>query len=205
MWKLPDVVIIGNAPIGKDFTELVNAASFVVRFNEAGNYNRNCGTRTDALCVTNLCDPGRRFAKTRIVKTLPFISQTHEIWFPRTSDYYPLQYWFKPLGRDAFRRANYARHIVSRNQLQDKKVVSFSTELYQAACRDLHLPADRLDGQVPSSGYLAVHYALERFPAPEFKVVLLGFSFQGLGPHCWAREKERVEGLQKAGSLEWVN
>ena len=55
------VAIIGNAPITADHGRWVNESDFVVRFNEAENYLRNSGARVDALCVTNLCDPGRRF------------------------------------------------------------------------------------------------------------------------------------------------
>jgi hypothetical protein len=198
------VAIIGNALLAADHSRLVDESDFVVRFNEAGNYNRNSGLRVDALCVTNLCDPGRRFAKLRPLMALPCIGQTREIWFPRPSTCFPVQFWFKPLGRNVFKRANYGRHILSRNRLQHKKVVWFTPTLYAAACRDLNLPADHVNGRAPSSGFLAIKYVLERFPSPEFQTVLLGFSFHGSDAHDWPGEEKAVRTLQHMHLLQWM-
>jgi hypothetical protein len=53
----------------------------------------------------------------------------------------------------------------------------------------------------PSTGFLGVRYALERFPAPEWGVELRGFNWTGWKRHDWEREKNWVKRKGEEGAL----
>lgn len=190
------IVIIGNAHMESDCSKLVDTACFVIRFNEVNNYNQNTGTKIDALCLTNLSDPGRRFAKNQTVKKFPFINQVNEIWFPRPNGFLPRQFWIKPFKKYTFRRANYREHIVVRNDLKDKKVICFSKELYSDTCNKLSI-LDSSDDFFPSTGFLALMYVIQRFKLSGVKIILLGFSFSGTDCHPWSKEEEEILELER--------
>lgn len=107
---MKEIVIVGNGDVTVDYAQLVNDADFVVRFNEMRNYGGNTGTKVDALCVTNLASPGRKFSKYKTLDNFASIETLKEIWFPRPSNYLPFQFWFKPFSSKAFSRADYRKH-----------------------------------------------------------------------------------------------
>ena len=122
---MKNIIILGNADVQTDYSQFVDSADFVIRFNEARNYGKNTGTKVDALCLTNLSTPGRLFAKYQTVKKLSFIDNVKEIWFPRPSNYLPFQFWLKPFNSVAFSHADYRKHIIKRNNLQQKEMPVF--------------------------------------------------------------------------------
>ncbi|NOQ36762.1 MAG: hypothetical protein GQ569_12855 [Methylococcaceae bacterium] len=193
---MKNIVIIGNAPIDTDYSKTVNSADFVIRFNEARNYHENNGTKTDALCINNLSDPARRFAKYKTIKKLPFIEEVKEIWFPRSIGFFPKQFLIKPFRDNTFKRTNYKKHIISRNNLENKKIICFSSDLYIETCNELNIDP-KSNNCVPSSGYLAIQYVLQRFQGLNANITLLGFTFMGADCHPWENEKNKVIELQK--------
>lgn len=202
---MKNIIILGNAEIKNDYSELIDSANFVVRFNEAKNYGGYTGYKADALCLTNLSTPGRFFSKYQTIKKLPFIHDVKEIWFPRPSNYLPFQFWIKPFNKNVFARANYRKHIISRNNLGEKKCISFSESLYANCCRELDIPIESTEF-FPSTGYLAINYVCERFKNTNICIILIGFSFQGTDCHHWDKEKQKVIEIQNGNliKLKWT-
>ena len=201
---MKNIVIVGNADITTDHIQFVNSEDFVIRFNDARNYDKNTGTKVDALCLTNLSTPGRLFAKYKTVQKLPFIECVKEIWFPRPSDYFPFQFWLKPFNPITFSRADYRKHIVARNKLNQKDIISFSDLLYKTCCDELDISCESTQ-YFPSTGYLAVKYVLQRFEHENIHITLLGFSFEGTDCHCWKNEKNNVIKLQNSKRIHWIS
>ena len=197
---MKNIIILGNADVKTDYSELVNSADFVIRFNDARNYANNTGVKVDALCVTNLSTPGRLFAKYKTIKKLPFIDNVKEIWFPRPSNYLPFQFWLKPFNSKAFSHADYRKHIIARNNLYEKEIVSFSDELYTACCDELNIDRHST-AHFPSTGYITIKFVLQRFKNQNAKISLIGFSFEGTHCHHWEHEKTNVLALQKNGLI----
>lgn len=193
-----NIIIIGNSTVKTDYSEFTNSADFVVRINDARNYRKNTGTKIDALCLTNLSTPGRFFAKYKTVKKLVFIENVKEIWFPRPSNYFPTQFWLKPFNSTVFVNADYRKHIINRNNLQKKEIISFSEELYFSCYNDLNLAYDS-KLHFPSTGYLTIKYVLNRFQ--KSNISLIGFSFEGTKCHQWETEKSKVLELQQLGLI----
>lgn len=188
------VFIIGNGPVASDYSELVDSSDFVVRFNEAYHYNKNNGAKADALCLTNTGAPARKFAKYQTIGKLPFIEKVDQIWFPRPSKIHPAQFWLKPFSRSTFERANYEKHIISRNNLSHKKIIRLTPELYTAACQDLAITPG--SDQIPSTGYLGLRHVLQLYAGQKVKIILIGFGFSGNQVHPWEKEKNAVMSLQ---------
>lgn len=197
---MKEIVIVGNGDVTVDYAQLVNDADFVVRFNEMRNYGGNTGTKVDALCVTNLASPGRKFSKYKTLDNFSSIETLKEIWFPRPSNYLPFQFWFKPFSSKAFSRADYRKHIIKRNNFHGKEIVSFSNELYTACCDELGIDRDAMT-LYPSTGYLAIKYVLQRFMALDTRISLIGFTFNGTNCHKWINERKNVFKLEKQGLI----
>jgi hypothetical protein len=193
------IIIIGNGKVDTDYSALVEASDFVVRFNQANYYNQNNGVKTDALCITNTGAPARQFAKYKTLNNLPFIKNVKQIWFPRPASYYPAQFWFKPFDRETFERANYERHIISRNDLSNKEIVRFTQELHKAACEDLAITPE--SAYIPSTGYLGLKYVLQQHPYQKAKIILIGFGFSGNNIHHWENEKNAVTAMQNLNMI----
>ncbi len=197
------IVVVGNGDVNGDYSELVDSADFVVRFNEARNYNKNSGIKADALCLTNTGSSARRFAKNKSIVNLPFIESVAQIWFPRPVNFRPIQFWLKPLNKVTYRHADYAKHIVARNELSHKKIIYFSEELYATACEELAITQSSF--HMPSSGYLGLKYVLHQFTAPEVKITLIGFGFSGIELHAWENERKAITKLHDVNMIHLLS
>ncbi|MDQ5940168.1 MAG: hypothetical protein QG557_1118 [Pseudomonadota bacterium] len=197
---MKEIIIIGNSDVNMDYSQRVDGADFVVRFNDMRNYGGNTGTKVDALCVTNLASPGRAFAKYKKLEHFSSLETLKEIWFPRPSRHLAVQFWFKPLSYNVFGRVDYRKHIITRNNFHQKKIVSFSEELYSACCNELGIDRHSVTF-FPSTGYLAIQYALTRFAVPDTTISLIGFSFEGNHCHQWLKERNNVFAIQNQGLI----
>jgi hypothetical protein len=187
-----------------DYSQLVNSADFVVRFNEMRNYGYNSGTKVDALCVTNISTPGRLFSKSKTLEKFSSIETLKEIWFPRTSNHLPCQFWFRPLSTKVFSCADYRNHIIARNNFHQKNIVYFSDDLYAACCSELDIDCESINFS-PSTEYLAIKYVLQRFGTLDTRISLIGFSFDESSCYLYKNEKNSLIELQKRGLIYILN
>lgn len=199
------IVILGNATVEADFSAEVNSADLVIRFNVAtkNNFNINTGMKTDVLCVSNISALGRAIAKYRKLAGLPFIPDLKEVWFPRPANRPASQVWIKPWSRQLFRKTDYSKFIVSRNGLDNKKIIYFGDHIFRDSCRILGI-ADDFGLREPSTGFLALQYVLRNFDSSQHQIMMLGFTFSGVDTHPWEREKMEVLRLQEQGVLRWL-
>jgi hypothetical protein len=195
------IVIVGNAKLEKDYSALVNGAQMVVRFNNARNYGSGlAGSKTDVLCIANKQHPGRKIAKYMTIKELAFIGQVKAIWFPHFSDHLAAQFWLKPISRARFKKTNYCNWILVRNELTEKDVLHFGKTLYLNARNELNLTES--SDLEPSSGYMAVKYAIEHYPTDSFEIIIIGFTCAGSDAHPWAEEKANMIAWSEKGLLK---
>ena len=195
------IVIVGNAKLEKDYSALVDGAQMVVRFNNARNYGSGlAGRKTDVLCIANKQYPGRKIAKYKTIKELAFIAQVMAIWFPHFSEHLAAQFWFKPISRVTFKKTNYCNWILARNELTDKDVLHFGKTLYDNARSELKLTES--SDLEPSSGYMAVKYTIEHYPADSFEIIVIGFTCSGSDAHPWAEEKANMIAWSEKGLLK---
>jgi hypothetical protein len=195
-----DVILIANAPLTEDYRAWIDESAFVVRFNVPQNTSATTGARCNALCLTNHGDPARRFAKYRMIRGLPCLQPTTEIWFPRPRTIRAFTCLFNHPSRRIRRRQDYSRHIVARNDLNRHHQVFFSESLWTRSFGALSLdPREEL--LTPSTGFLALMYCLDRFPTSFYRIHLLGFTFQGSAAHPWELEKQAVQRMSGRGHV----
>jgi len=199
---MKQIVILGNAPLDKDYSTMVDQSDFVVRFNVANNYGKFSGIKADALCMSQSGCYGRNLAKRRVIMGLPFIDSVKEIWFPRPIMHTARQIFFRSKNEKILRETDFSRFIIDRNKLQRKRIIYCGQALYDNACSDLNIP-NRIDIYEPSSGYLAIKYALEKFDSDDTTIHIIGFTFQGFEGHPWEREKEEIKQLTEKGRLNF--
>ncbi|WP_245445024.1 glycosyltransferase family 29 protein [Pseudaminobacter soli (ex Li et al. 2025)] len=192
------MVVVGNGPLSRDFSEHVDSADFVIRFNEPKAGIGLSGTKTDWLFMANSGNPMQRRLGDVGLLTSPIFRAAKEIIFP----YHPLiiERYFEKLrlsSRLKGKRRDWTLPSIMTFGGADKEVRIMPPQFYERGCRALGLPADKMRVLFPSTGYFGIWHALERHPAKEWRVEVCGFTWQGWKSHAWADERrwiaERVQ------------
>jgi hypothetical protein len=202
---VPTVVIVGNAPLGYDYSALVDTADVVVRLNDCKRNLGRSGTKTTILCVNNTGVPARGYIAQAPVLTNPLCRGVDEFWFPRDSSTH--RAWvsrIRPNRDDEYE--DLTDGIVAANRLQGKTLVRCSAAMNDALFTALQT-IERGDGipdgsfECPSTGMLAIAWSLmdPRFHA--HRVVLVGFRFEGWEYHPWRAERRLVEEHVRSGRV----
>ena len=182
------LAIVGNAPLEKGQAAIIDACEWVVRFNEWKNHRGDSGQRVDVLCVTNTGNPAEIFIRDRLIGSAPFLSHVSEIWFPR--DFPAHQQQARQFDRTYPDRKLLDRsdEIVASNQLHEKRIVRFSSELNQQVFAALRARS-ATPFLCPSTGALTIAHGLEDPRFAGYEKLLFGFGFQGWHGHPWEAEK----------------
>lgn len=196
------IVVIGNAPLNRDFSALVDSADQVIRFNEPRTFNKGSGTRFDTWVIANL-KGGRYFARQRIFRHADYRTRPRQIWFPRCAGVHSTLLRGKLLAPNlaADSDVDYSAEIVKQNKLPQKNQLRFSESFYWSCIEqlyDLNRP-EVVQVKIPSTGFMAVHYLLSVLSAKS--VTLIGFSWQGWEGHPWEKERQVLEKWAKQGLI----
>jgi hypothetical protein len=192
------VVLVGNSRVQTGLPVL-EEKSFIIRFNVPRHQIAETGVKCDALCVTNHGNPGRRMAKFKRLRNNPFVTTSTEIWFPRPRAKSSWTCLVNHPFRGTRWTLDHSWHIARRNGFQDHTLVFLSKENWLKAFDLLGL--DKGQSEVsPSTGFLALTYALDRF-AREHEIHVLGFTFEGSNAHPWALERAAVEKMDAEGKV----
>jgi uncharacterized protein YggL (DUF469 family) len=164
------VALVGNGFVRPEHASEIDGHDVVVRFNRAW-YCGIYGKKTSVIAFAH-------FSRTTdgIVNHLA-LKGAEEFWFLRP-----------PLGDDdrLLRSEKILRGRVWHPMDPDRTrhtLLAFKTE----------------EGKKPSTGALAMDYALDRFP--DSVISVFGFSHQGSQYHDWAAEKAWFDSLSRAGRI----
>ncbi|QSY84466.1 Urease operon accessory protein [Rhizobium binae] len=192
-------MIVGNGEVGEEQAGIIDAADFVIRFNDCRSYGAG-GSRTDAVAVCNTGRPAKAMLGSRDWRTHPGVKSACEIWSVRDPDKF------------AAMRAPLA---VSHPDLDD--FCDDYTDAFSAFCAEAgktHVVIDKsmheaVDASlsafaaapyvVPSSGMIVIAEVLSKFPQAE--VMLAGFGHVGWEWHPFAAERQLVQSYIAAGRL----
>jgi hypothetical protein len=193
------IVIVGNGEVGEGEAGIIDAADFVIRFNDCRSYGAG-GSRTDAVAVCNTGRPAKAMLGSREWRTHPGVVSAREIWSVRD----PKKF--------AAMRAPLA---VSHPDLDDfcddytdafsvfcaetgKTHVVIDTSIHEAVDASLSVfaPAPYV---VPSSGMIVIAEVLNTYADAE--VMLAGFGHVGWEWHPFAAERQLVDSYIAAGRL----
>ncbi|OAV52817.1 MULTISPECIES: hypothetical protein [Rhizobium] len=192
-------MIVGNGEVGEGIAGIIDAADFVIRFNDCRSYGAG-GSRTDAVAVCNTGRPAKAMLGSREWRAHPGVVSAGEIWSVRDPEKF------------AAMRASLA---VSHPELDDfcddytdefsgfcantgKTHVVIGKSIHDAV--DASLSAfDPQSYVVPSSGMIVIAEVLNTHADAE--VVLAGFGHAGWEWHPFAAERQLVDSYIAAGRL----
>jgi hypothetical protein len=196
------VVVVGNGPLPRDLTEHVESADFVLRFNEPKASKGMSGTKTDMLMVNNSGKPMQRRLRDPGYFRSPIVQAAREIVFPYHP--YTIRTWMiQPtlISRLRGRRSDWTLQALESLGQAGKEVRIMPPSFYEDACAELGLNREQMRSVFPSTGYLGLRHIFGLFPAPDHRVEICGFSWEGWKRHAWADERGWVENKVKDGLL----
>jgi len=194
------IVIVGNGEVAEAEAGVIDAADFVVRFNDCRSYGTG-GSRTDAVAVCNTGRPAKAMLGSLQWRTHPGVVSAREVWSVRDPEKF------------AAMRAPLA---VSHPDLDD--FCDDYTEAFGAFCTETgktHVVIDKSIHEVvdaalsafapapyvvPSSGMIVIAEVLSKFP--EAEVMLAGFGHVGWEWHPFAAERQLVDSYIALGRLK---
>ncbi len=186
------LVIVGNGPLVKDCTSLVDSSDFVVRFNLCASFAMHTGTRTDVLCLNNTGRPALELARGALLKGFPFSQTVEEIWFPRPRQS-ALQRFIEKL-RPLHSDLEYGDAIIAAHGWQTKRIeYLLETRQRELWMKLLAQGKPRIAPRKPSSGMVAIEYVLSEDRFADYEKHFLGFTFQGWKRHPWELERQLIE------------
>ncbi|MBB4236065.1 Urease operon accessory protein [Rhizobium esperanzae] len=193
------IVIVGNGEVGEGQAGIIDAADFVIRFNDCRSYGAG-GNRTDAVAVCNTGRPAKAMLGSQEWRDHPGIVAAREIWSVRDPEKF------------AAIRAPLA---VSHPDLDD--FCDDYTDAFAAFCAETgktHVVIGKVVHEavdaslsafaptpyvVPSSGMIVIAEVLNKFADAE--VMLAGFGHAGWEWHPFAAERQLVDTYVAAGRL----
>lgn len=187
-------IIVGNGQLAEDLSPVVDAADFVLRFNEPKLSAGLSGTRNDLLMLATSSKPMQR----RLDDPAFFTSQTFEAAKSVMLVYHPAilrTYHPKPniLSRLRGRRSDWTEQTIERVGAAGKEIRIMPPQFYKAGCAELGLTEAAMHRIFPSTGFFGVLYCLRNFPAEMWDIKLCGFSWEGWKRHSWDGERQWVE------------
>ncbi len=192
------IAIVGNAPMEKDCSELVDSCDTVMRFNYCNSFGWGSGVKIDILALANTGGAGRKLCRNRDINRLSIFQKASEIWFAQGSP--PLLSQIV----DFRNKKDSSRRIVRRLELQDKQLFMVPESTVKAT-QEVLVAFGAPVGNTPSSGALAIHQVLHTPRFEEMEIALLGFTSKGIPFHSWDAEKKWLADLAEKGSIQMVD
>lgn len=195
------LVIIGNADLPRDFSSEIDAADFVLRFNQPRLLNGWSGTRTDCLMMCNSGKPMQQKLTDPSFRSSIFFQKAKQIVLV----YHPTimeKYFKKPnLISRCFsgRKLDWTADGVEIFGRLGKDVTIKSYQFYIDACHELDISGNQLRETFPSTGYLGIWDCLKKFDFNEWDICLCGFTWEGWKRHNWTREESWVRSKIESG------
>ncbi|UVD59175.1 Urease operon accessory protein [Rhizobium sp. Pop5] len=192
-------MIVGNGEVGDGMAGIIDAADFVIRFNDCRSYGAG-GSRTDAVAVCNTGRPAKAMLGSSEWRDHPGVVAAREIWSVRDPEKFaamraPLAVSHPDLDDfcddyteafDAFCAKTGKAHVVIDKSVHEAVDVSLSA----------FAPAPYV---VPSSGMIVIAEVLNKYAGAE--VALAGFGHVGWEWHPFAAERQLVDAYIAAGRI----
>jgi hypothetical protein len=200
------LVIVGNGPISRDLSEVVDTADFVLRFNEPKAGIGLSGTKTDRIMMANSGKPMQRRLRDPHLTNLPIFRATKEIVFPYHPDivarYFPQPNFLSLLKG---RRGDWTLQSIEKFGRAGKEVRIMPPQFYLDGCKELGIPDHMMGKLFPSTGYFGIWHILNTFPLDEWRLEVCGFTWQGWQKHAWADERRWVSQKVEMGFVTIID
>lgn len=196
------VVIVGNGPVEPGLAQSIDSADIVIRFNEPSNLPERIGTKTDILFLMNSGKTMQARLANPAYWQSPLVQNAKKIVLP----YHPSiiqELHPKPnlLSRLKGRKADWTAETLQKIKACGKSAKVLPAEFYFETCRVLGIKEANLKSVFPSSGLLAIRYAIEEFKPHRSTIEFCGFSWEGWKRHAWTSEQDWITGQITTGNV----
>jgi hypothetical protein len=198
--------VVGNGPIKEDMSGIVDAADFVVRFNEPKKSIGMSGVKTDWLFIANAGKPMQRRLESPDYFSSAIVAAARRIFLVYHPDiieaYHP-----KPnfLSKAKGRRGDWTRAAILSYGRAGKEVTILPPAFYEDSCKALGIPSSQMKSIFPSTGYLGIRYILNDFSPENWNINLCGFTWEGWKRHAWGDELRWAESLVEKQDIKvWL-
>lgn len=199
------IVLVGNAPLKRDHSSLVDRADLVVRFNIPRTYGAGSGTRFDVWTIANTAG-GRQLADSQVFKSAVYKDQPSQLWIPRSVDVHKELRALHTESETLLTSASeidFSDEIIRANDLKQLNIVRFPANVYWGCLDILRSAATRQERvRIPSTGFLTIYYVLQILS--QRPLIVIGFSFEGWNGHPWHLEKKIVQHWADQGMLTLI-
>jgi hypothetical protein len=199
------LVVVGNGPLPRDLSPLVDTADQVVRFNEPKASKGMSGTRCDLLFLNNSGKPMQRRIADPAYAASPFVQAARELilaYHPKIIRDYLVKP--NPLSWLRGRRADWTLQAIEMLGAAGKEVRILPPAFYDEGCEDLGIPRDKRRSLFPSTGFFGLRYVLRHFPRDDWSIEVCGFSHEGWKRHAWHDERSWVARKVESGAFSLI-
>ncbi|MFC5990723.1 glycosyltransferase family 29 protein [Limoniibacter endophyticus] len=199
------LLIVGNGALSRDLSAIAEDAQYVIRFNDARLDDGRSGTRCDLLILANANKPMQRRLTDPDFFGSPAFSNAREIMLVYHPEIIRRYHWRSSLlSRLKGRRADWTMQTIQVIGKAGKEIRIMPPQFYLDSCQELGLDEKAMHSVVPSTGFLGIRYAIDRFPAQEWRIRLCGFTWEGWKRHAWDGERAWVQAQAEAGRVEII-
>ena len=195
----PSISLVGNAPHERDRSAAIDASDSVIRINNCFGLGGVNGSRTTHLFLINCGGQMREWLDDPDFLARPAVAQADEILLPihpgKDDLIEPPLSEAEHLAPDA---RNWAPEAEARLRADGRSVTRVGVETFLRAAAIIGYEQPQRDMSAPSTGLIALLWALETFGGP---IDVYGFGFDGWDGHRWDRERAFFETMQNEGRV----
>lgn len=199
------IAVVGNAPEVGDHRDAIDAADWVVRFNNAAGHGARTGRRVTHLVLVNFGGQMREWLDDHGFLDRPVLRAAAEFLLP----IHPGEAALRTPRPDAEKRAapgdhDWTQEAAARLAALGRPVKLLPGALEEASSRLLATERGDAPGTPsppPSTGFLTVRHLLETVATPHTRIDCYGFGFAGWDGHAWEAERRWFEDREREGRL----
>ncbi|WP_173931998.1 glycosyltransferase family 29 protein [Chelativorans sp. Marseille-P2723] len=198
------VAIVGNGPVDPEAASAIDSSGCVIRFNRPP-HGPEAGSRTDILFFMNSGKSAQTHLSDPSYLAHPAVAGCRQVILPYDRQVIA-RYHPKPnfLSRLKGRHEDWTAKAIEVFCGQGKEVAILPTSFYELCCDELRIAPEERRQAFPSTGFLAIVYAMKEFPRTEWPISLYGFGWCGWKRHDWRAERKWVEEKARSGQLTVV-
>lgn len=185
------IAIVGNAPGMSDRAARIDAADWVVRFNNPAGFGGPSGRRITHLALVNHGGQMREWLEDPSFVARACVRDARTILFP-----FPRK--AAPLAANDEDGRDWTDEAIARLAPHDTPVEILPPEVHRAAAA--LLPGQGGTRPAPSTGLLVALHLVFRFGG-RTAIDVYGFGFEGWEAHDWARERRWFHAMHAEGML----
>ncbi|MBB3948895.1 hypothetical protein [Aureimonas jatrophae] len=191
-----EVAIVGNAPGADDHAGAIDAADWVVRFNNAAGFGGPAGRRTTHLALVNRGGQMREWLEDRAFTQRPLLTGAGSFLLPFPPDA-GRAHAASADGRDWTRPAMRTLRALGR----PVRLLPHALHRQARHCLRAEHGAEEPN---PSTGFLVAFHIHRQLRGTETRIRIYGFGFAGWPGHPWAAERDWFAAREREGSLRLV-